>query len=54
MQTQVVSWPLLQKTSDVSSAKSLCRLSWQPVMAKVSDPTPLLHFILLSPEQSHT
>ncbi|XP_016887809.1 WD repeat and HMG-box DNA-binding protein 1 isoform X2 [Cynoglossus semilaevis] len=34
-QTQVVSWPLLQKTSDVSSAKSLCRLSWQPVMAKL-------------------
>uniref|UniRef100_A0A3Q3IZJ8 WD repeat and HMG-box DNA-binding protein 1 n=1 Tax=Monopterus albus TaxID=43700 RepID=A0A3Q3IZJ8_MONAL len=29
-QTQVISWPLLQKTNDVSNAKSLCRLSWQP------------------------
>ncbi|KAK2919879.1 WD repeat and HMG-box DNA-binding protein 1 [Channa argus] len=29
-QTQVISWPLLQKTNDVSNAKSLCRLAWQP------------------------
>ncbi|KAM9409995.1 WD repeat and HMG-box DNA-binding protein 1 isoform 2-T2 [Pholidichthys leucotaenia] len=29
-QTRVVSWPLLQKTSDVTNAKSLCRLAWQP------------------------
>ncbi|XP_039982137.1 WD repeat and HMG-box DNA-binding protein 1 isoform X2 [Xiphias gladius] len=33
-QTQVISWPLLQKTNDVSNAKSLCRLAWQPRMAK--------------------
>nr|XP_046251496.1 WD repeat and HMG-box DNA-binding protein 1 isoform X2 [Scatophagus argus] len=33
-QTQVISWPLLQKTNDVSNAKSLCRLAWQPAMAK--------------------
>nr|XP_020480838.1 WD repeat and HMG-box DNA-binding protein 1 isoform X2 [Monopterus albus] len=33
-QTQVISWPLLQKTNDVSNAKSLCRLSWQPGLAK--------------------
>uniref|UniRef100_A0A7N8XMS3 WD repeat and HMG-box DNA-binding protein 1 n=1 Tax=Mastacembelus armatus TaxID=205130 RepID=A0A7N8XMS3_9TELE len=33
-QTQVVSWPLLQKTNDISNAKSLCRLAWQPRMAK--------------------
>lgn len=36
-QTQVVSWPLLQKTNDVSNAKSLCRLAFQPAAAKVSD-----------------
>ncbi|XP_008298066.1 WD repeat and HMG-box DNA-binding protein 1 [Stegastes partitus] len=34
-QTQVISWPLLQKTNDVSNAKSLCRLSWQPRTAKL-------------------
>ncbi|XP_068434848.1 WD repeat and HMG-box DNA-binding protein 1 [Clinocottus analis] len=33
-QSQVISWPLLQKTNDVSSAASLCRLAWQPVAAK--------------------
>uniref|UniRef100_A0A3Q1EC10 WD repeat and HMG-box DNA-binding protein 1 n=1 Tax=Acanthochromis polyacanthus TaxID=80966 RepID=A0A3Q1EC10_9TELE len=33
-QTQVISWPLLQKTNDVSNAKSLCRLSWQPRTGK--------------------
>lgn len=33
-QTQVISWPLLQKTNDVSNAKSLCRLAWQPGTAK--------------------
>uniref|UniRef100_A0A4W6EJW6 WD repeat and HMG-box DNA-binding protein 1 n=1 Tax=Lates calcarifer TaxID=8187 RepID=A0A4W6EJW6_LATCA len=34
-QTQVISWPLLQKTNDVSNAKSLCRLAWQPKTAEV-------------------
>uniref|UniRef100_A0A3Q3W2A2 WD repeat and HMG-box DNA-binding protein 1 n=1 Tax=Mola mola TaxID=94237 RepID=A0A3Q3W2A2_MOLML len=34
-QTQVISWPLLQKTNDVSNAKSLCRLAWQPGAAKL-------------------
>ncbi|MED6248168.1 WD repeat and HMG-box DNA binding-domain containing protein 1 [Ataeniobius toweri] len=29
-QTQVISWPLLQKTNDVSNARSLCRLAFQP------------------------
>ncbi|XP_028999751.1 WD repeat and HMG-box DNA-binding protein 1 isoform X2 [Betta splendens] len=33
-QTQVISWPLLQKTNDVTNAKSLCRLAWQPRQAK--------------------
>ncbi|XP_070686373.1 WD repeat and HMG-box DNA-binding protein 1 [Pempheris klunzingeri] len=33
-QTQLVSWPLLQKTNDVSNAKSLCRLAWQPGTGK--------------------
>ncbi|CAN9506679.1 unnamed protein product [Ophioblennius macclurei] len=33
-QTQVISWPLLQKTNDISIAKSLCRLAWQPVAAE--------------------
>ncbi|XP_041844962.1 WD repeat and HMG-box DNA-binding protein 1 isoform X2 [Melanotaenia boesemani] len=33
-QTQVISWPLLQKTNDVSDAKSLCRLAFQPTAAK--------------------
>ncbi|XP_042274151.1 LOW QUALITY PROTEIN: WD repeat and HMG-box DNA-binding protein 1 [Thunnus maccoyii] len=33
-QTQVISWPLLQKSNDVSNAKSLCRLAWQPRTAK--------------------
>lgn len=37
IQTQVMSWPLLQKTNDVSNAKSLCRLAWQPGAGKVSD-----------------
>ncbi|XP_060913030.1 WD repeat and HMG-box DNA-binding protein 1 [Labrus mixtus] len=34
-QTQLISWPLLQKTNDVSNAKSLCRLAWQPGTGKV-------------------
>ncbi|XP_026855638.2 WD repeat and HMG-box DNA-binding protein 1 [Electrophorus electricus] len=29
-QTQVANWAVLQKSSDVSNAKSLCRLAWQP------------------------
>ncbi|KAA0710958.1 DNA-binding protein 1 Acidic nucleoplasmic [Triplophysa tibetana] len=29
-QTQVALWKVLQKSSDVSTAKSLCRLAWQP------------------------
>ncbi|XP_029284627.1 WD repeat and HMG-box DNA-binding protein 1 isoform X2 [Cottoperca gobio] len=33
-QSQLISWPLLQKTNDVSNAKSLCRLAWQPGAAK--------------------
>ncbi|XP_037104010.1 WD repeat and HMG-box DNA-binding protein 1 isoform X2 [Syngnathus acus] len=33
-QAQVISWPLLKKTNDVSNAKSLCRLAWQPHTAK--------------------
>ncbi|XP_038125183.1 WD repeat and HMG-box DNA-binding protein 1 [Cyprinodon tularosa] len=33
-QTQVISRPLLQKTNDVSNAKSLCRLSFQPGAGK--------------------
>ncbi|KAM8894853.1 WD repeat and HMG-box DNA-binding protein 1 isoform 2-T2 [Spinachia spinachia] len=32
-QSQLIRWPLLQKTNDVSNAKSLCRLAWQPVGA---------------------
>ncbi|XP_053366329.1 WD repeat and HMG-box DNA-binding protein 1 [Clarias gariepinus] len=28
-QTQVANWTVLQKSSDVSNAKSLCRLAWQ-------------------------
>ncbi|XP_064421197.1 WD repeat and HMG-box DNA-binding protein 1 [Latimeria chalumnae] len=34
-QTQVTSWPLLQKCNDVSSAKSICRLAWQPKTGKM-------------------
>ncbi|XP_005751476.1 WD repeat and HMG-box DNA-binding protein 1 isoform X1 [Pundamilia nyererei] len=33
-QTQVISLPLLQKSNDVTNAKSLCRLAWQPGMGK--------------------
>ncbi|KAF7643114.1 hypothetical protein LDENG_00244900, partial [Lucifuga dentata] len=33
-QTQIVSWPLLLKCNDVSTAASLCRLAWQPRTAK--------------------
>ncbi|KAM4744117.1 WD repeat and HMG-box DNA-binding protein 1 [Anableps anableps] len=33
-QTRVISWPLLQKTNDVSNAKSLCRLAFQPAAGK--------------------
>uniref|UniRef100_A0A671LXF0 WD repeat and HMG-box DNA-binding protein 1 n=1 Tax=Sinocyclocheilus anshuiensis TaxID=1608454 RepID=A0A671LXF0_9TELE len=34
-QTQVAQWKILQKSSDVSNAKSLCRLAWQPHSGKV-------------------
>ncbi|MFT7801778.1 WD repeat and HMG-box DNA-binding protein 1 [Arapaima gigas] len=34
-QVQVVSWNLLQKSSDVSNAKSLCRLAWQTGLGKL-------------------
>uniref|UniRef100_A0A668AG07 WD repeat and HMG-box DNA-binding protein 1 n=1 Tax=Myripristis murdjan TaxID=586833 RepID=A0A668AG07_9TELE len=34
-QTQATSWPVLQKTNDVSNAKSLCRLAWQPGAGKL-------------------
>ncbi|KAJ7991022.1 hypothetical protein DPEC_G00292930 [Dallia pectoralis] len=34
-QTQVISWPLLQKSNDVVNSKSLCRLAWQPRVAKL-------------------
>uniref|UniRef100_A0A6Q2XHE8 WD repeat and HMG-box DNA-binding protein 1 n=1 Tax=Esox lucius TaxID=8010 RepID=A0A6Q2XHE8_ESOLU len=34
-QTQVISWPLLQKSNDVTNSKSLCRLAWQPRVAKL-------------------
>ncbi|KPP65592.1 WD repeat and HMG-box DNA-binding protein 1-like [Scleropages formosus] len=34
-QVQVVSWNVLQKSSDVSNAKSLCRLAWQPGFGKL-------------------
>uniref|UniRef100_A0A3P8YHJ0 WD repeat and HMG-box DNA-binding protein 1 n=1 Tax=Esox lucius TaxID=8010 RepID=A0A3P8YHJ0_ESOLU len=33
--TQVISWPLLQKSNDVTNSKSLCRLAWQPRVAKL-------------------
>ncbi|XP_056123194.1 WD repeat and HMG-box DNA-binding protein 1 [Rhinichthys klamathensis goyatoka] len=34
-QTQVAQWKVLQKSSDVSNAKSLCRLAWQPRSGKL-------------------
>ncbi|XP_033887118.3 WD repeat and HMG-box DNA-binding protein 1-like [Acipenser ruthenus] len=34
-QTQVISWNVLQKSSDVSNAKSICRLTWQPSNGKL-------------------
>ncbi|XP_064177418.1 WD repeat and HMG-box DNA-binding protein 1 isoform X1 [Anguilla rostrata] len=34
-QVQVSSWKILQKSNDVSNAKSLCRLAWQPGSAKL-------------------
>ncbi|XP_016387821.1 WD repeat and HMG-box DNA-binding protein 1-like [Sinocyclocheilus rhinocerous] len=34
-QTQVAQWKILQKSSDVSNAKSLCRLAWQPHSGKL-------------------
>ncbi|XP_066532037.1 WD repeat and HMG-box DNA-binding protein 1 isoform X2 [Hoplias malabaricus] len=34
-QTQVVSWKVLQKSSDVTNAASLCRLAWQPPTGKL-------------------
>uniref|UniRef100_A0A3B3WZA5 WDHD1 first WD40 domain-containing protein n=1 Tax=Poecilia mexicana TaxID=48701 RepID=A0A3B3WZA5_9TELE len=33
--TRVTSWPLLQKTNDVSNAASLCRLAFQPAAGKL-------------------
>ncbi|XP_034385599.1 WD repeat and HMG-box DNA-binding protein 1 isoform X2 [Cyclopterus lumpus] len=33
-QSQLIRWPLLQKTNDVSNAPSLCRLAWQPAAAE--------------------
>lgn len=35
LQTQVISWPLLQKTNDITNATSLCRLAWQPATGQV-------------------
>uniref|UniRef100_A0A8C1GGN6 WD repeat and HMG-box DNA-binding protein 1 n=1 Tax=Cyprinus carpio TaxID=7962 RepID=A0A8C1GGN6_CYPCA len=34
-QTQVAQWKIIQKSSDVSNAKSLCRLAWQPHSGKL-------------------
>ncbi|XP_053451282.1 WD repeat and HMG-box DNA-binding protein 1 isoform X1 [Nycticebus coucang] len=34
-QTCAVSWPLLQKCNDVTNAKSICRLAWQPKNGKL-------------------
>ncbi|XP_036398840.1 WD repeat and HMG-box DNA-binding protein 1 [Megalops cyprinoides] len=34
-QVQVKNWKILQKFNDVSNAKSLCRLAWQPGSAKL-------------------
>ncbi|XP_067223674.1 WD repeat and HMG-box DNA-binding protein 1 [Chanodichthys erythropterus] len=34
-QAQVAQWKVLQKSSDVSNAKSLCRLAWQPRSGKL-------------------
>ncbi|CAM4691951.1 WD repeat and HMG-box DNA-binding protein 1 [Lepidochelys kempii] len=34
-QTCVTSWPLLQKCNDVTNAKSICRLAWQPKSGKL-------------------
>ncbi|XP_052001840.1 WD repeat and HMG-box DNA-binding protein 1-like [Xyrauchen texanus] len=34
-QTPVAQWNVLQKSSDVSNAKSLCRLAWQPRAGKL-------------------
>ncbi|KAL7872791.1 hypothetical protein AOLI_G00118620 [Acnodon oligacanthus] len=34
-QTQVVNWNVLPKCNDVSNAKSLCRLAWQPPSGKL-------------------
>ncbi|XP_009291161.1 WD repeat and HMG-box DNA-binding protein 1 isoform X1 [Danio rerio] len=34
-QTQVAQWKVLQKSSDVTNAKSLCRLAWQPRSGKL-------------------
>ncbi|XP_005437964.2 WD repeat and HMG-box DNA-binding protein 1 [Falco biarmicus] len=34
-QTCTTSWPLLQKCNDVISAKSICRLGWQPGSGKL-------------------
>ncbi|XP_076151713.1 WD repeat and HMG-box DNA-binding protein 1 [Alosa pseudoharengus] len=34
-QAQVTSWNILQKSSDVTNAKSLCRLAWQPPSGKL-------------------
>ncbi|KAI1895287.1 hypothetical protein AGOR_G00104740 [Albula goreensis] len=34
-QVQVSNWKILQKSNDISNAKSLCRLAWQPGRAKL-------------------
>lgn len=52
LQTQVIRWPLLQKTNDITNATSLCRLAWQPATGQVCvtdtpspvPPQPLLNF----------
>uniref|UniRef100_A0A4W4FPW2 WDHD1 first WD40 domain-containing protein n=1 Tax=Electrophorus electricus TaxID=8005 RepID=A0A4W4FPW2_ELEEL len=40
-QTQVANWAVLQKSSDVSNAKSLCRLAWQPHSGQVLISVPV-------------
>ncbi|XP_053451283.1 WD repeat and HMG-box DNA-binding protein 1 isoform X2 [Nycticebus coucang] len=35
LKTCAVSWPLLQKCNDVTNAKSICRLAWQPKNGKL-------------------
>uniref|UniRef100_A0AAR2JRR2 WD repeat and HMG-box DNA-binding protein 1 n=1 Tax=Pygocentrus nattereri TaxID=42514 RepID=A0AAR2JRR2_PYGNA len=40
-QTRVVNWNVLPKCNDVSNAKSLCRLAWQPPSGKVQPCIPV-------------